>query len=124
MSAGNDRPPREPDQPNDLEALSARLRDARAVRRAEGREPDGEPPQRSRAEGVAWRLAVEMVSALAVCGFIGWWIDKWLDSSPWGLLIGLLLGGTTGLANAIRVALAVQRDAEAADKSSSPRSGQ
>ena len=124
MSAGDDRPPREPDQPNDLEALSARLRDARATRRAEGREPDGGPPQRSRAEGVAWRLAVEMVSAFAVCGFIGWWIDKWLDSSPWGLLIGLLLGGTTGLVNAFRVARAVQKEAEAADKSSGPRSGQ
>lgn len=124
MSAGDDRPPREPGQPNDLEALSARLRDARATRRAGGDQPDGEPAPRSKAEGVAWRLAVEMVSALAVCGFIGWWIDKWLDSPPWGLLIGLLLGGTTGLANAIRVALAVQRDAEAADKTSSPRSGQ
>jgi ATP synthase protein I len=116
MSAGDDRQPREPEKPSDLEALAARLRDARATR---GPDPSSDgPPRRSQAEGTAWRLAVEMVSALAVCGFIGWWLDKWLESSPWGLLIGLLLGGTTGLVNAFRVARAIQKEAEAADKSS------
>ena len=112
MNAGDRRPSREPDQQSDLEALDARLREARVPQRSDG------ASSRSKAEGTAWRLAVEMVSALAVCGFAGWWIDKWLGSSPWALLIGLLLGGATGLVNAFRVARAVQKAAEAADKHS------
>lgn len=112
MGTGDNRPePREPDQPNDLEALGSRLRDAR------GEERQSAPTQRSRSEGVAWRLAVEMVSAFAVCGFIGWWVDKWLGSLPWAMLSGLLLGGIAGLYNAFRVARAIQKDAEAADRS-------
>jgi len=114
MNAGPDRPePREPDQPGDLEALSDRLRDARGAARPD---EDG-PRRRSRAEGVAWRLAVEMVSAFAVCGFIGWWLDKWFGTLPWAMLTGLLLGGVAGLTNAFRVARAIQKDAEAADRS-------
>lgn len=99
----------DPDKPRSLDDLEARLRQARSSG-SEGRrrqvlaEPSG-------AMGVAWRLAVEMAAALAVGGFLGWWLDHWLGTGPWMLIGGFLLGSATGLYNAIRAANRVNREA-------------
>lgn len=60
--------------------------------------------EQSGAAGKAWRLSVEMVSALAVCGGFGWLLDKWLDTKPWWMLVFLLIGGVVGIYNVIKVA--------------------
>ena len=53
--------------------------------------------------GRAWRLSVEMVAALLVCGWIGWLLDKWLDTKPWLMLVFLIVGAVVGLYNVIKV---------------------
>lgn len=55
--------------------------------------------------------------AAAVGGFaaLGWWIDRQRGSSPWGLLIGALLGLVGGLYNLIRASLGAARRAREAD---------
>ena len=55
--------------------------------------------------------------AAAVGGFaaLGWWIDRQRDSSPWGLLIGALLGLVGGLYNLIRASLRAAGEARKED---------
>jgi ATP synthase protein I len=60
--------------------------------------------ERSGAYGRAWRLSVEVVAALALCGWFGWLLDKWLDTKPWLLLVFLVIGAGVGLYNTIKVA--------------------
>lgn len=60
--------------------------------------------ERSGAYGRAWRLSVEIVAALALCGWFGWLLDKWLDTKPWLLLVFLVIGGGVGIYNVFKVA--------------------
>jgi len=40
--------------------------------------------------------AYGLVGAILLCGGIGYVLDRWMDSSPWFLLIGLLVGIVLG----------------------------
>lgn len=59
--------------------------------------------ERNSTAGRAWRLSVEMVAALLVCGWVGWLLDKWLDTKPWLMLVFLIVGAVVGLYNVIKV---------------------
>ncbi|WP_373086693.1 AtpZ/AtpI family protein [Sneathiella sp.] len=66
--------------------------------------------EQSSAPGRAWRLSVEMVAALLVCGGFGWLLDKWLDTKPWLMLVFLIVGAGVGLYNVIKVARRMNAD--------------
>ena len=61
----------------------------------------GMPPTRT---GQSLHLGIEMAATLAVGGGIGWFLDRWLDTSPWLLIVFLFLGIGAGLSNAFRLA--------------------
>jgi ATP synthase protein I len=94
------------------DALEARLKAARQSG------PDGrdrarlERRERSRADGLAWRISAELVAAFLFCGFVGYWIDEWSGTRPAFLIVGLLLGGTVGIRNVYRVARNISAEAE------------
>ncbi len=44
-------------------------------------------------------VGLNLVSATFVGLFIGWWLDKWLDTKPWLLLAFLILGIVAGFKN-------------------------
>jgi ATP synthase protein I len=102
----------DPEKPLSLEDLEARLRKAKGEQAPAGRERG---PASATALGIAWRLAIEMVSALAVGGFVGWWLDRWLGTRPWLLLGFLFLGAGSGLVAAVRAAREINRQVESAD---------
>lgn len=52
---------------------------------------------------VGMRAGTELVASIAAGGFIGWAIDNWLSTKPWGLIIMLVLGVITGFVNVWRV---------------------
>lgn len=54
--------------------------------------------------GVALRLASEFVAGILVGAAIGWGIDQLFGSSPWGLIVFLLLGFVAGTLNVVRAA--------------------
>lgn len=55
--------------------------------------------------GQAARVGTEMLAALIVGGGLGWLADTYLFASgPWGLVVGLVLGGAAGVLNAYRAA--------------------
>ena len=82
-----------------LNSLSERL----AARRVESVDKDrvGQNLDR-RAYGLALRAATDIVAAVLVGGAIGWFVDWWLGTSPWGLIVLLLLGFAAGVLNAMR----------------------
>jgi ATP synthase protein I len=57
------------------------------------------------AMGMGIRVSTELVAGVLVGGFIGWWIDRWLNSSPFGLLIMLMVGMVAGFWNVYRIAM-------------------
>jgi ATP synthase protein I len=53
--------------------------------------------------GVGLRVGVEMLSALVVGLAIGWSLDRWLHTTPFLLVLFVLLGGGAGIANVWRL---------------------
>ena len=47
-------------------------------------------------------LALVLPSSIAVGLFFGYWLDKWLGTRPWLLMIMTLLGVASGLIGLIR----------------------
>jgi ATP synthase protein I len=55
--------------------------------------------------GQAMRVGTDLLAALIVGGLLGWLIDSYvLDSTPWGVAVGLVLGLIAGIRNAYRAA--------------------
>ena len=57
-----------------------------------------------------FRLSSELVAGVVVGAVIGWGFDRLLSTSPWGLIVFLLLGFAAGVVNVIRSAAGVAPD--------------
>jgi ATP synthase protein I len=90
-------------------ALSARLQhlgERLARKPAANRQPDVQAGSKSDPSAIArgFRLSSELVAGVAVGAFLGWALDKWLGTSPWGMIVFLLLGFAAGVINVMRAA--------------------
>jgi ATP synthase protein I len=99
----------ERNDPSDDEAqLSARLqRLGERLATANRHSDNGSgPPQANNASAFArgFRLSTELVAGVLVGAGLGWLIDRWLGSTPWGLIVFLLLGFAAGVVNVMRAA--------------------
>ncbi len=86
----------------ELDALEARLREARG--KAEDTRPESKDinqPSGS-ALGLAFRVGVELVSALAIGVAIGWLLDQWLGTRPWLMVVFFFIGAAAGMLNVYR----------------------
>lgn len=102
---------RRPDSPatDDDATLGARLDalgEKLAARREESGEGDGRGGRRAdgQAYGLGLRLTTDLIAGTLVGGAIGWFIDGWLGTSPWGLLVMVILGVAAGILLALRSA--------------------
>jgi ATP synthase protein I len=90
-------------------ALSARLRrlGERLDRVGPGHAESG-PSPRSSADMSAFargmRLSAELVGGVVIGFILGWLLDRWLGTTPWGLIVFLLLGFAAGVVNVMRSA--------------------
>ena len=53
---------------------------------------------------LGFRLSSELVAGVLVGAAIGWGIDRLLSTSPFGLIVFLLLGFAAGVVNVVRSA--------------------
>jgi ATP synthase protein I len=89
--------------PSSLDDLDARVREARSRQASETRVRDGGEGGGSEL-GIAWRIGIELVSALIVGVGIGYLLDRWLGTRPWFLVVFFVLGSAAGLLNVFRAA--------------------
>jgi ATP synthase protein I len=102
------------DKSPDKATLSARLgsldhrlseiRDSRKIRIDQPGTESGNGAARASAMARGFRLSSELVAGVVVGAVIGWGFDRLLSTSPWGLIVFLLLGFTAGVVNVIRSA--------------------
>lgn len=84
------------------EELDRKIREARqkadqaSQPRSKGTKVDGG------AAAQALRVSIELVSAVVVGGLLGYFIDKWLGSAPWAMIIFFFLGFAAGFMNIYR----------------------
>ncbi|MBU3684013.1 MAG: AtpZ/AtpI family protein [Phycisphaerales bacterium] len=70
---------------------------------------------------IGWRMAglgMQTSSEVVAGALIGWAVDRWLGSSPTGLLIGGIAGIAVGLTTLIRGAMRANRELDAARRGS------
>jgi ATP synthase protein I len=54
------------------------------------------------AMGRAFRMSAEFVAGVAAGGILGWLLDHGLGTSPWGLIVFVMLGFGAGIYNVMR----------------------
>ncbi len=59
---------------------------------------------------VAYKLGVDIVSAVLVGLVIGYWLDVWLKTSPLFLIIFIIMGAVAGFLNVYRSTKRMMRD--------------
>ncbi len=99
---------------SDEAALSARLgsldrklskiRDDRKFQTDQSEIGSGNAQSRASAMAVGLRLSSELVAGVVVGTILGWGFDRLLSTSPWGLIVFMLLGFVAGVINVMRSA--------------------
>jgi ATP synthase protein I len=99
---------------SDEAALSARLgsldhrlskiRDSRKTRTDQPGDGSGDGAARASAMALGFRLSSELIAGVGVGALIGWGFDRLLSTSPFGLIVFVLLGFVAGVVNVIRSA--------------------
>ncbi len=52
--------------------------------------------------GRGFRYSAEFAGGIFAGGLLGWLADRFLGLSPWGLVVGILLGFATGMYNLLK----------------------
>ena len=92
-----------------ISELGDRLGKVRSQRESEER-ADADAEMRGRGMAYGMRMAMDLVAAVFVGGFIGWGLDWVLGSRPWLLLLFFLLGFAAGILNVMRTYGRMQRE--------------
>jgi ATP synthase protein I len=96
-----------------LGSLDKRLSEVRGSRQI-GTDQQGGQGEDSAARASAMarglRLSSELIAGVVAGAAIGWGIDHWLSTSPFGLIVFFLLGFVAGMVNLVRSAGAMSRN--------------
>jgi ATP synthase protein I len=99
---------------SDEAALSARLgslehrlsevRGSRNIRTDQSEAESGDRNARASAMAMGFRLSSELIAGVLVGALMGWGFDRLLSTSPFGLIVFVLVGFSAGVLNVIRSA--------------------
>ncbi|MBN9068106.1 MAG: AtpZ/AtpI family protein [Rhizobiales bacterium] len=106
-TGGNEPGKNSPSPVSDSELDRRRLQLDRALARQRQERREGEQRAKSGiASGyaAALRLSSEFIAGILFGAGIGWVIDRFAGTSPWGLIVFLLLGFCAGILNILRSA--------------------
>ena len=95
---------------DDRRRLDELARDIEELRRRhERRRERRDDNPHARASQLVMRLLTDLGAGLIAGVLLGWGIDRWLDSRPWGIIVGSLLGLAAGVRNVLRTADSISR---------------
>ncbi|WP_198516564.1 MULTISPECIES: AtpZ/AtpI family protein [Sinorhizobium] len=91
------------------ESLEARLKrlgdDIKSKKRADVSEgADGRADESRKGYAAAMKLSSEFIAGILVGAFLGYLLDHFAGTGPWGLIVLLLLGFCAGVLNVLRSA--------------------
>jgi ATP synthase protein I len=87
-----------------LEHRLSNLRDSRNIRTDQSEAGSGDGSARASAMALGFRLSSELVAGVLVGALMGWGFDRLLSTSPFGLIVFVLVGFSAGVVNVIRSA--------------------
>src|SRR5580698_10273149 len=88
-----------------LGSLDHRLSEIRDSRKARTGQPgSGDGAARASAMAIGFRLSSELIAGVIVGALLGWGFDRFLSTSPFGLIVFVLLGFVAGVVNVVRSA--------------------
>lgn len=88
----------EPRKPSGFDDFDARLASAKQAR--EGRPDADDQPRMDWGRGL--QAGIEIIAGVAGGSLVGWALDRWLDTGPFLLIGGFMLGAAAGMLNAFR----------------------
>ena len=94
--------------PDPLSRLGERLDKARARR---GGDPSASGPDNAALQqgvGVGFRTGIEFVVAVVVATGLGWALDRWLGTRPWGTIVLFFLGVGAGMLSVYRAVAGIK----------------
>ena len=97
--------PSDQDHTGTLEAFGEKVKAAQ-----DAHDPDIEHEKTGWAVGV--RYASEFSASVIVGGMLGWAVDHFANTVPWGMLIGIILGFIAGTRNIVRLAKEMSVDVD------------
>ncbi len=95
------------DREESLEKRRAQLEAKLATKRVEaGKEEaiEGSAEASRKGYAQAMKLSSEFISAIVVGAVLGYLLDRFVGTAPWGLIVLLLLGFCAGVLNVLRAA--------------------
>ena len=92
-----------------LEHRLSTLRDGRNIRTDQSDTGSGDSNARASAMAMGFRLSSELIAGVAVGALMGWGFDRLLSTSPFGLIVFVLLGFSAGVLNVVSSAGVAQR---------------
>ena len=87
--------------PDPLARLGEEINKARAER-ARSRPQVADRSSLQQGLGLGLRIGIELVVAVVVATGIGWAIDRWLRTRPWGMIVLFFMGVAAGMLNVYR----------------------
>ena len=64
--------------------------------------PDDDQQDVNRKAGLAYAAAISLFASVVSGLIIGWLLDRWLNTRPWLLVLGVVLGAAAGFYEFIR----------------------
>lgn len=65
--------------------------------------PESDERDVVRKSGMVYAAIFSLASSVLVCLMVGWALDKWLKTSPWLLVAGIVLGSVAGFYQFVRL---------------------
>ena len=87
-----------------IESVASRLEKARSQIQDPLTKPTIENNKNGNVLGLAFRVAVEIVSAVGIGFGAGWLLDDWLGTKPWLMVLFVIIGFAAGVLNVYRMA--------------------
>lgn len=62
-----------------------------------------EDQETNRKSGLAYAAAINLFASVISLAGLGWLLDRWLETAPWLLVTGIVLGSVVGFYQFIRI---------------------